>query len=73
MITECLHALKGLVLPRASHSCEIALADLRRLRSTLPAAPVIITHAVVTEAGFHIFKNERRSICYSGVPKFWTH
>ena len=43
------HALKGLALPRASHSGEIALAGLHRLRSTLVAAPVLFTRAVVTE------------------------
>jgi hypothetical protein len=30
---ECVHALKGLALPRASHSSEIALVGSRRLRS----------------------------------------
>jgi hypothetical protein len=32
-----------------SHSCEIALAGSRRLRSTLVAAPVLFAHAVFTE------------------------
>ena len=41
--------LKGLALPRASHSGEIALAGSSRLRSTLAAAPVLFAHAVVTE------------------------
>ena len=44
---ERVHALKE---PCASHSSEIALAGSRRLRSTLAAAPVIFTHAVVTVA-----------------------
>ncbi len=35
-------------LPRAGHSVEIVLARLRRLRSTLAAAPVLFAHAVVT-------------------------
>ncbi len=34
----CVHALKGLALPRASHSGEIRS---HRLRSTLAAAPVL--------------------------------
>jgi hypothetical protein len=46
---EGVHAQKGLALPRASHSGEIALAGLYRLRSTLTAAPVLFAHAVVTE------------------------
>jgi hypothetical protein len=37
-------ALKGLALPRASHSSEIALAGSCRLRSTLAAAPVLFAH-----------------------------
>ncbi len=48
--TVCVHVLNGLVLPRASHSGEIALAGSRRLRSTLAAAPVLFAHAVVTTA-----------------------
>jgi hypothetical protein len=47
----CVHALKGLALPRKSHAGEIALSGSRRLlRSTLAAAPVLFAHAVVTEA-----------------------
>jgi hypothetical protein len=38
------HAPKGLALPRASQSGEIA--GSRRLRSTLAAAPVLFAHAV---------------------------
>ena len=34
-------ALKGLALPRASHSGEIALSGSHRLRSTLVAVPVL--------------------------------
>ncbi len=49
-LAECVRALKGLALPRASHSSEIALSGSRRLRSTLAAAPVLFAHAVVTEA-----------------------
>ena len=49
---ECVRAQKGLALPRASHSGEIALAGSRRLRSTLAAAPVLFAHAVVTEIEF---------------------
>ena len=45
----CAHALKALALPRAGHSGEIALAGSRRLRSTVAAAPVLFTHALVTE------------------------
>ncbi len=47
---ECVHALKGLVLPRASHSGDIALTGSRRLHSTLAAAPVLFAHAAVTVA-----------------------
>ena len=42
-----MHALKGLALPRASHSGKIALAGSRRLLATLGAAPVLFAHAVV--------------------------
>ena len=42
-----MRARKGLVLPRASHSGEIAMAGSRRLRSMLVAAPVLFAHAVV--------------------------
>ncbi len=41
---EYARALKGLVLLRACHSGEIALA----LRSTLVTAPVLCAHSVVT-------------------------
>jgi hypothetical protein len=34
------HTLKGLALPRACHSGEIALVGSRRLHSTLAEAPV---------------------------------
>ena len=47
---ECVHALKGLALPRASHSSEIALVGSRRPRSTLAAAPVLFAHAAVAVA-----------------------
>ncbi len=46
----CVHALKGLALPRASHFGEIALAGSRRLRSKLATTPVFSAHAVVTVA-----------------------
>ncbi len=46
---ECVHTLKGLALPRASHSGKIALSGSRRLRSTLAAVPVLFAHDVVTE------------------------
>ncbi len=45
-----MRALKGLALPRKSHSGEIALAGSHRLRSTLAAAPVLFVHAVITAA-----------------------
>jgi hypothetical protein len=45
----CVHVLKGLAPPRASHSNKIALAGFRRLRATRAAAPVLFVHAVVTE------------------------
>ena len=48
MQAVCAYARKGLVLPRASHSGEIALAGSRRLRSTHAAAPALFAHAVVT-------------------------
>jgi hypothetical protein len=47
--SKSVHTLKGLALPRACHSGEIALASSRRLRSTFAAAPVLFAHAVVTE------------------------
>ena len=50
---ECVHALKGLTLLRASHSSEIALAGSRRLRFMLAAAPVLFAHAIVTAAITH--------------------
>ncbi len=37
-------AFKGLALPRASHSCEIALSGSRRLRATLAAVPFLFAH-----------------------------
>ncbi len=39
-----MHALKGLALPRASHSGEIALTGSRRLRSAVVAGPVFFAH-----------------------------
>ena len=45
---ECVRALKGLALPRASQSVEIALSGSRRLRSTLAAMSVRFAHAAVT-------------------------
>ncbi len=44
-----MHILKGLALPRASHSGEIALASSRHMCSTVAEAPVLFAHAVVTE------------------------
>ena len=49
-LAECMDALKGLALPRASHSGEIALAGSRCLRFTLAAAPVLFKHDIITEA-----------------------
>jgi hypothetical protein len=46
---ECVHARKRLAMLRVSHSGEIALAGLHRLRSTLAAAPVLFGHIVVTD------------------------
>ena len=46
---ECVHARKGRAPPRASNSSKIAMAGLRRLLSALAAAPVLFTHAIVTE------------------------
>ena len=43
----CVQARKGLALP---HATQIALAGLRRLRSTLTAAPALFTLALVTVA-----------------------
>jgi hypothetical protein len=43
-------ALKGLVLPHASHSGEIARSGSRRLRSTLAAALVVFAHAAAAVA-----------------------
>ncbi len=53
---ECVHALKGLALPRASYSDEIVLADSRRLHFTLAAVPVLFVHAAVTEAKTRCFR-----------------
>ena len=47
---KCENARKELALPRASHSGEIALTGSRRMRSTLPAALILLVHAVVTVA-----------------------
>jgi hypothetical protein len=47
---QSVRMLKGLVLPRGSHSGEITLAGSRRLRFTLAAAPVLFAHAVVMKA-----------------------
>jgi hypothetical protein len=46
------HTLKGLALPRASFSCEIAQVDSResrRLQSMLAATPVLFAYAFFTE------------------------
>ena len=48
--TECVRALKGLALPRASHYSEIALAGSRRLHSMLAATPFLLAHAQHTKA-----------------------
>ncbi len=40
---------KGLALPRASHSGEIAQLGSRHLHSAIVAAQVLFAHAVVTE------------------------
>ena len=48
-LDDGMRAAKGLVLPRARHTGEIALAGLHCLRSTLAAAPVLFAHSVVTE------------------------
>jgi hypothetical protein len=45
---EYVHALKGLVLPRASHSSEIALTGSRCLHSTLTIAPVLFEHTMLS-------------------------
>ena len=50
MADVCVHARKGLALPRTSHSGEIIPSGLRRLRSTLAATLVLFAHAAVTEA-----------------------
>jgi hypothetical protein len=50
MQAECVCELKGLALPRASYSGEIALSGSRRLRSALAAAPVVFARAAVTVA-----------------------
>ena len=42
-----MHVLKQLARPRASHSCQIALAGSRRLRSMSAATTVLFAHAVV--------------------------
>ena len=43
-VNDVVHSLKGLALPRAGHSGEIALAGSQRLRSTLAVAPVLSAH-----------------------------
>ena len=45
---ECVHALKVLAMPRASHASEIALAGSRRLRSTLAAALVLFARTLLS-------------------------
>ena len=59
-----MHALKGLELPCASHSGEIAQAGSRRLRPTLAAAPVRFAHAVVKEIKNSILISP--TLCRSG-------
>ncbi len=49
---ECVHALKGLALPRASQSGENARSGLRRLRSMRVAAPVLFVYDAVTVAKY---------------------
>ena len=50
---ECVRVLKGLALPRATHSGKIALSGSRHLRSTLAAAPILFAHAALTVAKNH--------------------
>ena len=47
---ECVPARKGLALPRASHSGEIALVGSQRLRAMLATVPVLFAHNAVTVA-----------------------
>ena len=47
---ECVRALEGLALLRASHYGEIALSGSRRLRATLAAMPIRFAQAVATVA-----------------------
>ncbi len=47
--TECLLALKALALPRFSHSGEIAVLGIYRLRSTLVTEPVLSMQSAVTK------------------------
>ncbi len=45
--TMCVHAHKGLAMPRARHYGELALAGSRRLRSRLAAGPDVFANAIV--------------------------
>ena len=51
----CVCVRKGLVLPLACHSGEIALAGLCRLHSSLAKAPVLFADAVITVAKKKLF------------------
>ncbi len=53
---ECVRAIKGLALPRASHSSEIARVGSHRLRNTLAAAPALFAHVI-----FAVAKNKYNS------------
>ncbi len=56
------HAVKGLVLPRASHSSEIALASLHRLRCTL----AVDQASDVKGEAFRLSTCIGTEICFSG-------
>ncbi len=51
---EYAHALKGLALPRASHSSEIALVGSHRQRSTLVTAPGLLHTLSLQQPKRHI-------------------
>ena len=67
---ECVHVLKVVPLPRASHFGEITLA--RQARFMLMAAPVLFAHAVVTGIEFSRIINQPYVALYY-VHHMWLY
>ena len=59
-LAECVRALKGLALPRSSHSSEIALAGSRRL---LAAASVLFAHTAITTRDSEVMFSPYARVC----------